>query len=59
MAAIQEKVKDGKIISFKFRACLGRNEDGKQIFKCLTWYPDEEMPKAKSRKAAALQALCS
>ena len=57
MAAIQEKVKDGKIVSFKFRVCLGRNEDGKQIFKCLTWYPDEEMTEAKSRKAAAAAAL--
>ena len=49
MAAIQEKVKGGKIVSFKFKAYMGRNEEGKQVFRCLTWYPEEEMTKAKSR----------
>ena len=39
MATIQEKVKDKQIVSFKFKACLGRDENGKQIFKCHTWYP--------------------
>ena len=38
MAYIQEKTKGKKIVSFKFKACLGRDDNGKQIFKCLTWY---------------------
>ena len=53
LATIQEKIKDGKIVSFKFKACLGRSADGKQVFKCLTWYPEEGLTKAKSRWAAA------
>ncbi len=32
MASIKANSKDGKIVSFKFRACLGRDESGKQIF---------------------------
>lgn len=56
MATIQEKTKDGKIVSFKFKSCLGRDESGKQVFRCLTWYPEEGQTKAKSRKAAAAAA---
>lgn len=52
MAAIEEKIKNSKIISYKFKACLGRDKNGKQIFKCLTWYPPTELTKAKSRKEA-------
>lgn len=52
MATIQEKVKDKQIVSFKFKACLGRDENGKQIFKCHTWYPPAGLTKAKSRKEA-------
>lgn len=52
MATIQEKIKEGKIISYKFKACLGRDEGGKQVFKCMTWYPPENLTKAKSKKAA-------
>lgn len=52
MATIQEKVKDRKIVSFKFKVCLGRDEQGKQIFKCTTWYPPEGLTNAKSRKEA-------
>ncbi len=33
MACIQEKTKGKKIVSFKFKACLGRDANGKQIFK--------------------------
>ena len=42
MATIQEKIKGGKIVSFKIKVCLGRDENGKQIFKCKTWYDNEE-----------------
>lgn len=56
MASIQEKCKGRKIISYKFRACIGRDENGKQIFKSTTWYPPPELTPAKSRKAAKLAA---
>ena len=38
MAYIQEKSKGKKIISFKFKTYLDRDENGKQIVKCMTWY---------------------
>ncbi len=52
MAYIQEKNKGRKIVSFKFKTCLGREADGKQIFKCCTWYPPAELTPAKARKEA-------
>ncbi len=56
MAAIEEKIKDGKIVSFKFKACLGRDPNGKQVFRCKTWFPEEGLTNNKSRKAAAAAA---
>ena len=52
MAYIQEKVKGKKIVSFKFKTCLGRDDNGKQIFKCWTWYPPADLTPAKARKEA-------
>lgn len=52
MAYIQEKVKGKKIVSFKFKACMGRDSNGKQIFKCKTWYPPSDLTPAKARKEA-------
>ena len=52
MAYIQEKVKGKKIVSFKFKACMGRDANGKQIFKCKTWYPPADLTPAKARKEA-------
>ena len=52
MAYIQEKVKGKKIVSFKFKACMGRDLGGKQIFKCKTWYPPADLTPAKARKEA-------
>ena len=46
MAIIQEKVRENKIVSCKFKACLGRDENGKQIFKYYTWYPLVGLTKA-------------
>ena len=43
MATIYPKRKDGKIVSFKFKTFLGRDENGKQQFKCKTWIPDKQM----------------
>ena len=56
MATIYEKTKDGKIVSFKFKACVGRDENKKQVFRCITWYPDKEMSKSKSRREAKKRA---
>ena len=47
MATIYQNRKDGKIISFKFKAFLGRDENGKQIFKCKTWKPEKVMSENK------------
>ena len=52
MAYIQEKLKGKKIVSFKFKACVGRDDNGKQIFKCTTWYPSADLTPAKARKEA-------
>ena len=52
MAYIQEKVKGKKLVSFKFKACMGRDLGGKQIFKCETWYPPADLTPAKARKEA-------
>ena len=40
MASIYLNRKDGKIVSFKFKAFLGRDENGRQIVKCTTWTTD-------------------
>lgn len=52
MASIQEKTKNSKIISYKFKAYLGRDASGKQMFRCMTWKPPENLSKAKSRREA-------
>ena len=52
MAYIQEKTKGKKIVSFKIKAYVGRDANGKQIFKCTTWYPPEKLTPARTRKEA-------
>ena len=52
MATIIPNEKGGKIISYKFRAFLGRDEKGKQIARYLTWTVPEDMSPAKGRRAA-------
>jgi len=56
MAQIQEKKKGGKVVSFKFTAFLGRDENGKRICKCTTWKPPEGMTYAKACKQAETEA---
>ncbi len=56
MASLEEKIKDGRIVSFKFRACMGRGPDGKQIIRRTTWKPPDGLTNKKSRKAAAAAA---
>jgi len=46
MAVITPNEKNGKIVSYKFKACMGRNKDGKQILsaahgKCLMACPHQ------------------
>lgn len=50
MANIQEKIKGKKIVSFKIKVCVGRDENGKQVFRCTTWYLPEGLTNGKARK---------
>ncbi len=42
MATVVENKKNGKTVSFKFRAYLGRNEIGKQVNKYTKYLADPE-----------------
>ena len=57
MATIQEKIKGKKIVSFKIKACVGRDENGKQVFRCKTWYPPEGLTNGKARKEVQKVAI--
>ena len=57
MATIQEKIKGKKIVSFKIKVCVGRDEKGKQVFRCKTWYPPEELTNGKARKEVQKVAI--
>ena len=52
MASITQNKKDGKIVSYKFRACVGRDEFGKQIFRCSTWKAPDGMTPSRAEKVA-------
>lgn len=52
MAAITPNRKDGKIISYRFRSCVGRDPEGKQIFRSMTWNIPEGLTPSKAEKAA-------
>ena len=52
MASIIPKEKDGKIISYKFKACVGRDDCGKQVFRCTTWKVPAGLVPSKAAKAA-------
>ena len=56
MANIRENQKNGKTVSYRFTACLGRDGSGAQIRKYTTWTPPEGMPPSKSKKAAEKEA---
>lgn len=47
MASIYPNRKNGKIVSFKFKAYLGRDENGRQISKCTTWIPEKTSTESK------------
>lgn len=56
MATIQENRKNGKLVSYKFTACVGRDAAGKQIRYYRTWTPPREYAPARARKYAQLEA---
>jgi len=57
MASIYPKRKNGEIVSVKFKAYLGRDEIGKQIFKCTTWIPEKVMSERKLLALAEKEAI--
>ena len=52
MATIIENKKGGKIVSYKFRTYLGKDEFGKQVMRYTTWKPSEKLTPSKYQKAA-------
>ena len=55
MASIIPNFKEGKIISYKFKACVGRDDCGKQVFRCMTWKVPVGLGPVKADKAAEKQ----
>lgn len=57
MASIKaNKNKDGKIISYRFRACTGRDETGKQLFATKTVDAPEDLTPVKALKQMQTEA---
>lgn len=56
MASIKENLRDGKLISYKFVACLGRDDFGRQIRCYCTWKPPAGLTPARALKAAETAA---
>jgi len=56
MATIYPNFKNGKIVSFKFKAYLGRDKNNKQIFRCKTWIPEKQMSENKLKILAEKEA---
>ena len=52
MANIRENTKNGKVISYRFTACMERDVRGRQIRKYTTWTPPAGLTAAKAKKAA-------
>ena len=57
MASITQNKKDGKIVSYKFRACVGRDEFGKHIFYCSTWKAPEGMTPLINQKRVKMGGI--
>ena len=57
MASITPKKKSGRIVSYKFKTCVGRDTQGKQIFRSRTWSPPDGMNVFKASRAAEKAAL--
>ena len=56
MATIKENRVNGKIFSYKFTCCLGRDSQGKQIRRYTTWQVPEGMTSSKAKKLAEREA---
>ena len=52
MANIRENKRDGKLVSYRFTVCLGRDANNKQIRRYTTWEAPEGLTPAKAKKAA-------
>ncbi len=52
MANLTANKKDGRIVSYKTKVFLGRDDNGKQIFRCTTWQVPEGLCPSKAEKAA-------
>lgn len=52
MANIRENKRNGKVISYRFTACLGRDANDKQIRRYTTWEIPDGLTPAKAKKAA-------
>ena len=57
MASIYPNRKKGKIVSFKFKTYLGKDENGKQVFKCFTWIPEKTMSESRLIALAEKEAI--
>ena len=52
MASVYPVKKGCRIVSYKFKVFLGRDENRKQIIRCMTWIPPEGLSGAKRTRAA-------
>ncbi len=56
MANIQVNKRNGKIVSFRFRVFVGRDNKGRQQFKTKIWKPDGEYTEKRLLKLAEAEA---
>ena len=52
MAGIRENKRNGKVVSYRFTACLDRDANGRQVRKYKTWPVPEDFTPAKAKKTA-------
>ena len=52
MASLIEVFKDGRIVSYRFSCCVGRDERGKQLRRSMTWNPPDGLRQSRMRAAA-------
>lgn len=52
MAAVTPNTKNGKIRSYRFRACVGRDKMNRQIFRSTTWSVPDGLTPSKAERSA-------